>query len=282
MNRSGVSVYRRVLLHTLLIASSFAMIYPILWMLASSFKETSTIFSDPSLLPRNWYFENYKIGWTGIPKVQFGTFFLNSGIISVLVVLGNCLSASLVAFAFARLRFALQAFWFAVMLMTMMLPAQVTLIPQYILYHKLGWVNTYLPLTLPYFLGATPFFIFLLVQFIRGIPSELDEAATIDGCSTFGIYARIIMPLCGPALITTAIFSFIWTWDDFFGQLIYINDIDKFTVPLGLRLFMDGSGMSAWGPMLAMSVLSLVPSFLVFMFCQKYFVEGIAATGLKG
>jgi multiple sugar transport system permease protein len=214
--------------------------------------------------------------------MNFGTFLANSSLISLLVVIGNIASASLVAFAFARLRFKLKSLWFGVMLMTMMLPGQVTLIPQYALFHKLDWINTYLPLTVPHFLGGTPFFIFLLVQFIRGIPRELDEAATIDGCGTFQIYWRIVMPLCGPALITTAIFSFIWTWDDFFGQLIYINDVKKYTAPLGLRLFLDGSGKNEWGPMLAMSVLSLLPSFVIFMTCQKYFVQGIATSGLKG
>lgn len=274
--------FRRPMLHFVLILSSFVMVYPILWMISSSFKETSEIFTSSSLLPDQWFFSNYKTGWFGLPQIVFGTFFTNSALISLLVVVGNMVSSSLVAFAFARLHFKLRNFWFAVMLTTMMLPHQVTLIPQYILFHYLGWVNTYLPLTVPSFLGATPFFIFLFVQFIRGIPRELDEAATIDGCNTFHIFLRIIMPLCGPALITTAIFSFIWTWDDFFSQLIYVNDVHKYTVPLGLKLFLDGSGSSQWGPMLAMSVLSVAPIFLIFLFCQKYFVQGIATTGLKG
>jgi multiple sugar transport system permease protein len=274
--------FRGTLLHLVLIVSSLIMIYPILWMISSSFKDTSEIFTSSSLLPVRWIFSNYKDGWFGLPEIVFGKFFTNSAIVSILVVIGNIVSSSLVAFAFARLRFKFRSFWFTVMLMTMMLPHQVTLIPQYILFHYLGWVNTYLPLTVPSFLGATPFFIFLLVQFIRGIPRELDEAATIDGCNTFQIYLRIIMPLCGPAVITTAIFSFIWTWDDFFSQLIYLNDVNKFTVPLGLKLFLDGSGSSQWGPMLAMSFLSLLPIFLIFLFCQKYFVQGIATTGLKG
>ncbi|RAV12495.1 carbohydrate ABC transporter permease [Paenibacillus contaminans] len=273
---------KRVLLHIVLALSCLVMIYPVLWMVFSSFKPTAEIFSSEALLPKQWLFANYKTGWFGVPKMNFGTFLANSSLISLLVVIGNIVSASLVAFAFARLRFKLKSLWFGVMLMTMMLPGQVTLIPQYALFHKLDWINTYLPLTVPHFLGGTPFFIFLLVQFIRGIPRELDEAATIDGCGTFQIYWRIVMPLCGPALITTAIFSFIWTWDDFFGQLIYINDVKKYTAPLGLRLFLDGSGKNEWGPMLAMSVLSLLPSFVIFMTCQKYFVQGIATSGLKG
>ena len=282
MNVTKSAPVRRAVLHAALVAGSLFMIYPILWMLFSSFKPTEQIFSSGALLPKTWFFGNYAKGWKGVPGISFGTFFANSFIIAALVVVGNVFSAALTAFAFARLRFVLQSFWFSVMLATMMLPGQVTLIPQYVLFHKLGWVNTYLPLTVPHYLGVSAFFIFLMVQFIRGVPRELDEAAIVDGCNTFQIFWRIVMPLCGPALVTTSIFSFIWTWDDFFSQLIYINDVKKYTVPLGLRLFLDGSGKSEWGPMLAMSVVSLVPSFLVFLTCQKYLVQGIATTGLKG
>jgi multiple sugar transport system permease protein len=274
--------FRRLALHLILIAMSLVMIYPILWMIFSSLKETADIFNGSSLLPKTWHFENYKNGWYGIPRMSFGNFFRNSAIICLSVIIGNIVSTSLVAYAFARLKYRLQSFWFAIMMITLMLPSQVTLIPQYILFNKLGWVNTYLPLIVPHFLGTAAFFVFLLVQFIRGIPRELDEAAIVDGCNPFQIYWRIILPLCVPALITVAIFSFMWTWDDFFSQLIYINDVHKYTVPLSLRIFMDGSGQSDWGPMLAMSVLSLVPSFIVFITCQRYFVQGIATTGIKG
>jgi len=268
--------------HLLFAGTSIVMLYPLLWMISSSLKNMSEIFNSQSLIPTEWVFSNYARGWAGFPTVSFASFFTNSFIICALVVIGNVASGSLVAFAFARLRFALRTFWFAVLLVSMMLPGQVTLIPQYVLFHKLHWVNTYLPLTVPSFLGSSAFFVFLIVQFVRGIPRELDEAATIDGCSTFQVYWRIIMPLCGPALITTGIFSFIWTWDDFFSQLIYINDVKKYTVPLGLRLFLDNSGKSDWGPMLAMSVVSLLPNFVIFLTCQKYFVQGIVTSGLKG
>lgn len=282
MRQAALFTTQRFMLHGLLVIGSLLMLYPVFWMVLGSVKMTEEIFSSSSLLPHAWFWGNYKLGWNGIPRLNFGIFLKNSFTIAFLVVIGNIVSASLVAFAFARLRFFLKAFWFSLMLMTMMLPGQVTLIPQYVLFHKLDWVNTYLPLTVPHFLGAAPFFVFLMVQFIRGIPKELDEAAIVDGCNTFQIYWRIIMPLCMPAIITTAIFSFIWTWDDFFSQLIYINTVSKYTVPLGLRLFLDGSGKSEWGPMLAMSVLSLVPSFVFFLTCQKYLVQGIATTGLKG
>ncbi|MCU6707362.1 carbohydrate ABC transporter permease [Paenibacillus sp. J5C_2022] len=278
----GISAsLRKLFVHMLMITACMMMIYPLIWMVFSSFKPVHEIFAA-SLLPKEWSLQNYSSGWLAIPNVQFGQFFINSTIVSGLVVIGNVLSASLVGFAFSRLRFALQSFWFVVMMMTMMLPYQVVLIPQYVIFHQLNWIDTYLPITIPHFLGGTPFFIFLFIQFFRGIPRDMDEAAIIDGCNTFAIYYRILMPLCVPAIVTTVIFSFIWTWDDFFSQLLYINSIAKYTVPLGLRLFIDSSSENQWGQMLAMSVLSLLPTFGLFLACQKYFVQGISTTGLKG
>ncbi|MFA6773757.1 MAG: carbohydrate ABC transporter permease, partial [Sphaerochaeta sp.] len=151
-----------------------------------------------------------------------------------------------------------------------------------IMFRNFGWINTFLPIIVPKFFATDAFFIFLLVQFIRGLPRDIDESALIDGCSKFGIYMRIIMPLTVPALITTLLFSFLWTWDDFFNQLLYLTSPNRYTVPMGLRLFLDSSGMSSWGPMFAMSVLSLIPAFTLFFSLQKYFVRGIATTGIKG
>lgn len=279
---AGFRRSRHTLLHAVLIVGSLIMAYPLLWMAISAFKPNSEIFSQPLALPASWTWDSFKRGWSAIPGHSFGRFFLNTLFISAATVAGSLVSSTLTAFAFARLTFRLRDLWFAVMMMTMMLPFQVTLIPQYILFHRMGWVNTYLPLLVPQFLGVNAFFIFLLVQFIRGLPKELDEAAKMDGCSAFGIYSRIVMPLCAPALMTVAIFSFIWSWDDFFSQLIYINDVSKYTVSLGLQLFLDSQGVSQWGPMLAMSVLSLVPCFLVFLLFQRYIVQGISTTGLKG
>jgi len=165
---------------------------------------------------------------------------------------------------------------------TLMLPFHVTIIPQYIIFNSLEWVNTYLPLTLPRFFAVEGFFIFLLVQFMRGIPSELEQAAKIDGCGPIRIYWYLMMPLSLPAIVTTMIFTFIWTWNDFFGQLLYISNIDLYTVALGLRMFLDSSGKSAWGSMFAMSTLSLVPLFAVFIFFQRYLIEGITTGGVKG
>ena len=271
---------RSLLIHVLLCAASLAMLYPLLWMLASSFKDDSQIFSSASLWPDSLSLDAYIRGWSGL-DISFGRFFWNSAVVSVLSVIGNVFACSLTAFAFARLRFRGRSFWFALMLGTLMLPYHVTLIPQYVLFGYLGWIDTFLPLVVPKFLASDAFFIFLMVQLFRGIPRELDDAAIMDGCSAWKIYWKIIMPLSTPVLATAAIFSFIWTWDDFFAPLIYLNDMGSYTVHLGLRNFVDSTGKSDWGGLFAMSVLTLMPVFLFFLFFQRLLIEGVATTGLK-
>jgi multiple sugar transport system permease protein len=266
--------------HVLLVGASILMLYPLLWMLASTFRPESEIFTSSSLWPSTWSLDSYIRGWNGL-QVSFGTFFINSFIVAVLSVAGNVLACSLAAFAFARLKFRGRNFWFALMLGTLMLPYHVTLIPQYVLFLNLGWVDSFLPLVVPKFLAADAFFIFLMVQFFRGIPRELDEAAMMDGCSPWRIYWKVMMPLSMPVLATAAIFTFLWTWDDFLGPLIYLNDMRQYTVQLGLRTFVDSTGESDFGGMLAMSVLTIVPVFLFFLFFQRLLIEGIATTGMK-
>jgi multiple sugar transport system permease protein len=258
------------------------MLYPVIWLIMASFKEGSAIFSDPSLIPKVWTLQNYLQGWGGIGIVTFGTFFKNSFVICLLSVVFNAIFCSLTAYAFARLKFPGRKIWFAIMMVTLMLPSHVTLIPRYIIFRSLGWIDTFLPLVVPKLFATDAFFVFLLVQFIRGLPKELDESARIDGCGKFGIYIRIVLPLSMPAVITTILFTFLWTWDDFFNQLLYLNSPANYTVPMGLRLFLDSSGMSSWGSMFAMSVLSILPCFILFFSLQKYFVQGIATTGIKG
>jgi pectin-derived oligosaccharide transport system permease protein len=269
-----------ILAHVLLIGASILMLYPLLWMLSSSFRPENEIFTSGSLWPSSWSLDSYFRGWSGL-RVPFGTFFINSFTIAILAIVGNLATCSLAAFAFARLEFWGRPFWFSMMLATLMLPYQVTLIPQYVLFHNLHWVNTFLPLVVPKFLAADGFFIFLMVQFFRGIPKELDEAAMMDGCSPWRVYWKILLPLSTPVLATAAIFTFIWTWDDFFGPLIYLSDIRSYTVMLGLRTFVDSSAQSDWGGLFAMSILSLLPIFLFFLFFQRLLIEGIATTGMK-
>jgi multiple sugar transport system permease protein len=257
-------------------------LYPVAWLLATSFKSTAEIPSNLTVVPRDPTLGNYVRGWTGLETVSFARFFVNSTVIAAGVVVANCASCLVAAYAFARLRFPLRGMWFAVMIATLLLPHHVLIVPQFVLFKFLGWIDTPLPLIAPKALATEAFFVFLMVQFMRGIPRELDEAAKMDGCSSYGIFAHVILPLARPAIVTTAIFSFIWTWNDFFSQLIYLNSPDKYTVPIGLRLFIGGEGQTELGPMFAMSMLSLVPVFLFFLAFQRLLVEGINTSGLKG
>lgn len=256
-------------------------LYPLVWMIGNSFKSQQEIVNNVNVLPHEWTPGNYLKGWTNF-DVTFGRFFLNSTLIAGLTVIGNACSCLLAAFAFARLRFRGRKVWFAIMIGTLLLPGHVLIIPQYIVFQKLGWVGSIAPLIVPHFLATEAFFVFLMVQFMRGIPRELDEAARIDGCSPYRAFLHVILPLCRPALVTTAIFSFIWTWNDFFRQLVYLSDLDHYTVPVALTLFIDSTGQSSIGPMFAMAVLSLVPIFLFFLAFQRLLIEGINTSGLKG
>ena len=272
---------RRWLTHLALIAGTLVMVYPLLWMVGGSFKDEKDIFSQLNPFPSSLDPRNYIAGWTATDPT-FTRFYFNSLLIAVLAVAGNVIACTLTAYAFARLEFRGKKVFFGIMLGSIMLPAHALLIPQYVLFFHLGWVNTYLPLVVPKFLATDAFFIFLMVQFIRTIPRTLDEAAMIDGCGKVRIFSRIILPLTGPVLITTMIFTFIWTYNDFFAQLIYLSYPSSETVPVALRRFVDATGDSSYGQLLAMSVLSLVPTFIVFLLAQRRIVEGIATTGLKG
>ena len=274
----GRSVY-----HILVFGFAFVMVYPLLWMIFSSFKPTNTIFTTAQeLFPRSWTMENYANGWKGFANVGFGRFFLNSLVISLLATVGTLASSAIVAYGFARLKFRGRGLLFSAMLVTMMLPAQVLMIPQYIWYKALGWVGNYLPLIVPYWFAIQGFFVYLMTNFIGGIPKDLDEAAKIDGCSTYGIFFWIILPLIVPAMITSGIFSFIWRWDDFLSALLYVSKTESYPVSLALKLFSDPSSSSDYGAMFAMSTLSILPVVLIFISLQKYLVEGIATSGLKG
>lgn len=276
---AGTAWYRPVI-HGIVIIVGLAMIYPLLWLVSSSFKPTRLIFTQPSIWSGIQTIGNYKDGWSAL-GLPFSVFFLNSLMIAALSVVGNLLSCSLAAYAFARLEFRFRKVFFAVMLGTIMLPFNVVIVPQYILFHYLGWINTFYPLIAPKFLAVDSFFIFLMVQFIRALPLDLDDAARVDGCGSFGVYWRIILPLMRPALAVSAVFTFIWSWNDFFVPLLYLTDQGVYTVPVALNAFLDSTGQSDWGPMFAMSTLSLVPVFIVFLVAQRHLVQGIATTGIK-
>ena len=258
------------------------MIYPLLWMLSSSFKPSNEIFASKTFFPQVFTLENYSIGWKGVSGYTFGLFFRNSLYVVFMCILGNAICCTMAAYSFAKLDFTFKKILFAAMLGTLMLPFHVTLIPQYILFNKLDWINSYLPFIIPRFLGGNGFFIFLLVQYMRTIPKEIESAAKIDGCGSIGMYFRLMLPLSVPAIITVSILTFIWTWNDFFSQLLYLNSVSKFTIAIALRMFVDATSGSSWGAMFSMSILSLVPLFLAFVFFQKYLIEGITSGAVKG
>jgi len=286
VSRRPSGLARGVVRTLILIAILAVVLYPLVWMVGTSLKSQTEIASNTGLLPEEFTPSNYTDGWHHF-DVSFARFFLNSTLVALLTVVGNAASCLVAAYAFARLRFPLRGFWFAVMIGTLLLPQHVLTVPQYILFKQFDliggdWPWTYLPLLVPQYLATEAFFVFLMVQFMRGIPRELDEAAKIDGASPFGIFRYVMLPLSRPALVTTAIFSFIWTWNEFFRQLVYISNLQDYTLPVAMTLFIDSSGQSSIGPMFAMSVLSLLPVFLFFVAFQKMLVEGINTSGLKG
>jgi multiple sugar transport system permease protein len=256
------------------------MVYPLIWLVVSSFKPNDEIFRNLSIFTTDLTFQNYINGWNNL-QFPFGLFLANSTIISVGSILGNLISCSLAAYAFGRLKFRGRNILFAIMLMTIMLPFQVVLIPQFTIFKELGWLNTFLPLIVPKFLATDAFFVFLMVQFIRALPDEIFEAARIDGAGHFRTFAQVTLPLMIPALATTAIFTFIWTWSDFFGPLIYLRIPSMFPASVALKGFLDAQSSSDYGSMFAMSVVSLIPLFIAFLVGQKYLIKGFATTGIK-
>ncbi|GAA3944068.1 carbohydrate ABC transporter permease [Actinoplanes auranticolor] len=271
---------RSIVKHTGLSLLALIMLYPVIWMVVSSLRPNNEIFRSPGIVLDSLQVANYSDGWNAL-AAPFGHYLLNSAIVVLACIIGNLVSCSMAAYAFARLDFTGKKLFFATMLGTIMLPIHVIIVPQYILFSQLGWVNTFLPLIVPKLLATDAFFVFLMVQFIRGLPRELDEAARIDGAGHPRIFLRVILPLMLPALATTTIFTFIWTWNDFFSQLIYLTDPEMYTVPVALRSFVDSTVATSWGSMFAMSVVSLLPVFLAFLIGQRYLIKGIATTGIK-
>lgn len=273
---------RRFVWHVVCCVLLAALLYPVLWMVLASFKSAHEIITSLGLLPEKVIFGNYAEVFRGTAGVSIWTFFGNSFVVSAGSVVGNVVSCALAAYAFAWLRFRLRGPLFAFMIATIMLPVHVLLIPQYTIFQRLDMVDTFWPLILPKLLATDAFFVFLMVQFMRGLPSELGDAARIDGAGPIRTFSAIVLPLSRPALVTTAIFTFIWSWNDFLSQLIYLNTPRNYTLPLALRLFIDQTSETSYGAMMAMSVLSLLPIALFFFAFQRLLVEGVATTGLNG
>ncbi len=269
--------------YAILVVIGFVLIYPLLWLFFSSFKaDNNEIFGSLNLIPSSWTLDGYFNGWKVAGLYGFERFFINTFMLVIPTVFFTLVSSTLVAYGFARFDFPLKNVLFALMLATLMLPNAVVIIPRYILFKTFNWINTYWPFIVPSAFAVSAFFIFMMVQFLRGIPVELDESAKLDGCNSFVILWKIILPLSKPALFSMGIFQFIWTWNEFFNSMIFINSPDKFTLSLALRMVLDTSTSVEWSNVLAMSVLTIVPCIVIFFFSQKYFVEGIATTGIKG
>ena len=270
----------RIITYIILIFAAVICLFPFLWMVSTSFKETSEIYKmPPDLLPTNPTVQNYIEGWKG---ADFGLFFKNSLFITIIATVGTVLSSAFVAYGFARFKARFSGLLFTILLATMMLPTQVTLIPQYLMYNKLGMVNTYFPLLIPSWLGGGAFNIFLFIQFFRTLPKELDEAAKIDGANSFQIFTKIMLPAVKPVMLAVLVMSLVYNWNDFFSPLIYLNDNKKFTIAIGLQFFKGSQGNVQIGQMMAMSLVALLPVLIIFAVCQKYFIQGIKMSGLKG
>ncbi len=259
------------------------LLYPLAWLALGTFKPSNQIVGDVSLWPETFVgLENYASATEGVAGTPITRFFRNSLVLAVASVVGTVLSSALAAYAFARLRFRGRAPLFAFMIGTLLLPFHVLIIPQYIIFQRLELVNTYAPLLLPKFLATEAFFVFLMVQFIRGLPRDLDEAAKLDGCGHLGIFWHVILPLLRPAIITAGLFAFIWSWNDFLAPLIYITTPEKYPLPLALQFFVDQQSNSDYGALVALSLLALLPVVLFFLAFQRFLVEGVATQGLKG
>lgn len=278
--QSRSRLVRGIARHIVLILLLILVLYPLLWMIGASFRPANQTFGTLGLWPSHFTLDNYRTGWS-YGSLHFSRYFLNSLVIAVLAIVGNVVSCSLAAYAFARLNFPLKRVLFAFVMMTLLLPYQATIVPQYVLFNHLAWINTILPLVVPKFLATDAFFVFLMVQFIRTLPRELDDAARLDGCGHLGIFRRVVLPLALPAVGTTALFTFIRTWDDFLGPLLYLNDPTRWTVTLGLNGFLDTTGVSAFGPLFAMATLSIAPIVGFFLVSQRLLIEGVATSGLK-
>jgi oligogalacturonide transport system permease protein len=272
-----------IIRYTVLTIVAIIMIYPIIWLAGATFKTNNEIFTSVNFIPKRIDFTPYIEGWKTRTQYTFTTFFLNTFKFVIPKIVLSLVTSTLVAYGFARFNFPLKKILFAVLMAMMFLPAVITRIPLYIFWKQLGLLDTYIPLIAPTLLANEPFFIFLLIQFMRSIPTYLDEAATIDGCNSFQTLTQILIPTLKPALISCVIFQFVWSFNDFLGPLIYVTSLEKYPVALALKMSIDqSSGIVQWNQILAMSFLALLPPVILFFSAQKYFVEGVTSSGVKG
>ena len=265
-----------------LCAMTVVMLYPLAWIVSASFKENTEIFNSMSLIPDNFSLDAFVEGWKGSGQYTFTTFYKNTFIIVVPSVIFTLISSTLAAYGFARFNFVFKKILFAIMIATLMLPETTLMIPRYMLFNELGWLNSYFPFWIPAMFATKSFFIYMMIQFMRGIPRDLDEAAYIDGCNVWQTLTKIIAPLCAPALFSAGIFQFMWLWNDFLNQLLYINSVKLYPISLALKMSLDAQSAVNWNQIMAMSVVSMIPPIIVYFVGQKYLVEGTTTAGLKG
>ena len=267
---------------TALLCVAIVMLYPLLWLVGASFKTNTQIFTEAGFWPDSFSFSAYAKGWKTSTEYTFATYFLNSFAIVVPRIIVTVISCVLVAYAFARFEFFGKKLLFGIMVGTMMLPLIVLRLPQYLMFRELGWLDTYLPLILPSAFATDTFFVFMLVQFLRGIPRDMEEAAMIDGCNALQLLLHIIVPLLKPAIVSVVVFQFIWTMNDFMGPLVYLASVEKYPVSLALKMSIGATEEVEWANVIAISVVALIPSVAVFFAAQKHFIEGAASSGIKG
>lgn len=268
--------------YTLLILVGFVMLYPLIWLLGASFKSNSEIFTSAGFIPKQFDFSGYVKGWETSTQYTFAKYFLNTFKIVIPKVIFTVISCTLTAYGFARFRFAGKKFMFAILISTLLLPNIVLRIPQFLMFRDFGWLNSFYPLFVPAAFATDTFFVFMLIQFMRGIPRDLEEAACIDGCNSFQTLIYILIPVLKPALISVSLFQFMWSMNDFLGPLIYLNSVEKYPVAIALKLSMDSSSTTQWSQVIAMSIIALIPSLIVFFSAQRHFVDGITAGSVKG
>ncbi len=268
--------------YTILITVGFMMLYPLLWMFSAAMKPNHEIFSSMNLIPSEWSLDGFINGWKTGTEYTFGHYIFNTFAYVLPKVFVTVVSSTIVAYGFARFDIPWKKFWFATLIATILLPQSVLLIPQYLMFREMGLLDTYLPLYLPFAFATQGFFVFMLIQFLRGVPTDMEEAAMIDGCNSFQVLWHVVVPVIRPAIISVALFQFMWSVNDFLGPLIYISSVEKYPIALALKMSIDVTEGARWNEILAMASIAIIPSILVFFMSQKYFVEGVTSSGIKG
>lgn len=268
--------------YTILAIVGLFMLYPLIWLIGASFKSNSEIFTSINFIPSSFDFSGYVRGWKTSTEYTFTTYFINTFKIVIPKVILTVISTTVTAYGFARFKFAGKRYLFAILIATLLLPNVVLRIPQYLMFREFNWLDSYKPLVVPAAFAVDAFFVFMMIQFMKGIPRDLEEAAVIDGCNSLQVLIYILVPILKPAMISVALFQFMWTMNDFLGPLIYLSSVKKYPVSIALKMSMDASALVNWNQIIAMSVIVLIPSLVVFFLAQKHFVDGITTSGMKG